>query len=126
MFKWGVDQQLLQHWKGELKDTTRGPPQAPQPTEIDSPSNRGDLDKVVVRIYGLVFREEPSITDPSPSGANKTVRQTHISQVLLTRHATDMLRPAIYLGWQDASRPTSVDASVAAQIMTHTTRLLNL
>ena len=123
MFKWGVDQQLFGHWNGDPKDTTRGAPQALQSSQIDLPSHRRDLAKVVARIYDLVFREELPITDPSPS---ETVRQTHISQVLLARHATEMLRPGIYLGWQDTSRPASVDAGVAAQMTTYTTRLLNL
>ena len=128
MFRWGVDQQLLQHWKGEVKDATRGSPQTLQSMEIDPPSDRRDLNKVVVRIYALVFREEPPITDPSSSGGNasRIVRQTHITQVLLTRHATDMLRPAIYLGWQDTSRPASVDVGIGARMTTYTTRLLNL
>ncbi|KAF8309698.1 uncharacterized protein EI90DRAFT_3052630 [Cantharellus anzutake] len=132
VFKWGVEQQLVQLWKSEPRDPASGsPPSAQQPMEIDPTNHRVDLNKAATRIYELVFRNKAPIK-AEPSLANgvghqsNSLRQTHITQVLLTRHATDMLRPAIYLGWHDGTQTATVDSGVAVQMTTYTRRLLNM
>jgi hypothetical protein len=94
VFKWGIDPlfaRVSQTWLTENEG--RGS------NVIDLTPETGDyqlLATLLMSLFSLVF----------PDGAQGRISQTLITTTILSRHVTDILLPALALGWPPESLPT--------------------
>lgn len=127
VFKWSIEPLF----SASLKSLSSG--NSARIQEITTSSQQrpiGNLSSVIRRIFKLIFRQPPLACLPSTSAqgaAESSVSQTHITQTLITRYATDILRPAVFLAWYDRLQPEALDIK---ELLNHvkacTIRFLNL
>ncbi|KAF8270653.1 hypothetical protein EI94DRAFT_1722211 [Lactarius quietus] len=86
VFKWGTEP-LLAHV--QVVWPAKGRTQAQLVDANDAPHSYEGLTTITRRLLSLLF----------PRGVHGTLPQTLITSTLLHRHVTDILRPAIALGW---------------------------
>ncbi|KDQ15352.1 hypothetical protein BOTBODRAFT_624950 [Botryobasidium botryosum FD-172 SS1] len=121
LFRWGVERHLAHlyfYWSSAATQPAGGAPRPSNPRIVEAPGKtpEGALSRLidfVSRILALIFTRRLELADPSSSHASD-VRQTHVTKVLLTRHATPILQACIFLGW--ASSDTEIaDTSLINQ-----------
>lgn len=125
LFKWGVERHLAHlyfYWSSGVTQPvgkTLRPishPNHSRLVEAPGKSSERELSRllnIMSRILALVFARKFEVADPSSSHASD-VRQTHITKVLLTRHAAPILQACILLGWV-SSDTEIVDTSLMDQ-----------
>lgn len=86
IFRWGAEP-LLAHV--QVVWPAKGRTQTQLVDASDAPRSYERLTNMTRRLLSLLF----------PRGTHGTLSQTHITSTLLHRHVTDILRPAIALGW---------------------------
>ena len=86
VFKWGTEPLLS---RLQVVWPAKGPTQTQLAHANDAPHSYDRLTTMTRRLLSLLF----------PRGAHGTLPQTLITSTLLHRHVTDILRPAIALGW---------------------------
>ena len=102
VFKWSIESEILTLWTA-LKPAPKFEelPDKPVAPKIEN------LASLMPRVFKMIFRLPPEPSEPSTSAqgaAEWSIAQTHITQTLVTRYATDILRPAVFLGWQERSK----------------------
>jgi hypothetical protein len=86
VFKWGTEPLLT---RLQVVWPTKGHTQTQLVDADDAPHSYERLTTMTRRLLSLLF----------PRGVHGTLPQTLITSILLHRHVTDILRPAIVLGW---------------------------
>lgn len=100
IFRWGTEP-LYTH----LSPSFPSKPTASTPKIIDltnTPADHATLSELLSRLMSLLFPDGPKSTPP----------QTHISSTLLARHAVDLLRPSMALGWLPSAPVEPLRSSV--------------
>ncbi|OJA14675.1 hypothetical protein AZE42_02399 [Rhizopogon vesiculosus] len=87
IFRWGTEP-LYTRLSPSFR--SKSTPSAPKIIDLtNTPADHATLSELLLRLMGLLFPHGPKSTPP----------QTLISSTLLARHAVDLLRPSLALGW---------------------------
>ncbi|KAG1779728.1 hypothetical protein EV702DRAFT_83579 [Suillus placidus] len=87
IFRWGAET-LYERLTPSL--SSKPIPGTPKIIDLtNTPADHATLSDLLLRLMGLLF----------PNGPKSTPPQTLISSTLLSRHAVDLLRPSMALGW---------------------------
>lgn len=87
IFRWGTE---ILYTRLTPSLTSKLIPGTPKIIDLtNTPADHATLSDLLLRLMGLLF----------PNGPKSTPPQTLISSTLLSRHAVDLLRPSMALGW---------------------------
>ncbi|KAG9038544.1 hypothetical protein FRB95_000765 [Tulasnella sp. JGI-2019a] len=107
LFKWGIQRETDRVTEHMRASSSVVPPNVKTSiveiqAEDDAESDRALLQKLTEQIIGLIFSlETPSVHGP--------VHQSHITQIIVTRHITPLLKACVLLAWASNSSEKALE-----------------